>query len=117
MPAGTGKSLRLDILAHTAIRHQSSSFAPALSGTAAELLASARQFALEAGPILGQTLALPLPAKGSANRRSCGREAEGGGLLNRYTMSSRIEGSNPSGSANSFFPSRIISFPVSRERG
>ncbi len=30
---------------------------------------------------------------------SCGREAEGGGLLNRYTIKSRIEGSNPSGSA------------------
>lgn len=25
-----------------------------------------------------------------------GREAEGGGLLNRYTINSRIEGSNPS---------------------
>jgi hypothetical protein len=32
--------------------------------------------------------------------RSCGREAEGGGLLNRYTVKSRIEGSNPSGSAS-----------------
>ncbi len=29
-----------------------------------------------------------------------GREAEGGGLLNRYTVKSRIEGSNPSVSAN-----------------
>ena len=28
-----------------------------------------------------------------------GREAEGGGLLNRYTVKSRIEGSNPSVSA------------------
>ncbi len=26
--------------------------------------------------------------------------AEGGGLLNRYTLKRRIEGSNPSGSAN-----------------
>jgi hypothetical protein len=26
--------------------------------------------------------------------------AEGGGLLNRYTLQRRIEGSNPSGSAN-----------------
>ena len=31
--------------------------------------------------------------------RSCGRVAEGGGLLNRYTLQRRIEGSNPSGSA------------------
>ena len=29
-----------------------------------------------------------------------GREAEGGGLLNRYTVKSRIEGSNPSVSAS-----------------
>ncbi len=29
-----------------------------------------------------------------------GRAAEGGGLLNRYTLSRRIEGSNPSVSAN-----------------
>jgi hypothetical protein len=36
---------------------------------------------------------------GHACARSCGREAEGGGLLNRYTIKSRIEGSNPSGSA------------------
>jgi hypothetical protein len=34
-------------------------------------------------------------------RRRRGREAEGGGLLNRYTVKSRIEGSNPSVSANS----------------
>ena len=33
-------------------------------------------------------------------RRRRGREAEGGGLLNRYTVKSRIEGSNPSVSAN-----------------
>jgi hypothetical protein len=32
-------------------------------------------------------------------RRRRGREAEGGGLLNRYTVKSRIEGSNPSVSA------------------
>ena len=32
--------------------------------------------------------------------RRRGREAEGGGLLNRYTVKSRIEGSNPSVSAN-----------------
>jgi hypothetical protein len=32
--------------------------------------------------------------------RSCGRVAEGGGLLNRYTLQRRIEGSNPSGSAS-----------------
>jgi hypothetical protein len=31
--------------------------------------------------------------------RRRGREAEGGGLLNRYTVKSRIEGSNPSVSA------------------
>jgi hypothetical protein len=35
--------------------------------------------------------------------RRRGREAEGGGLLNRYTAKSRIEGSNPSVSANSRF--------------
>ncbi len=35
---------------------------------------------------------------GAGGRR--GREAEGGGLLNRYTVKSRIEGSNPSVSAN-----------------
>ena len=34
-------------------------------------------------------------------RRRRGREAEGGGLLNRYTVKSRIEGSNPSVSATS----------------
>ena len=33
-------------------------------------------------------------------RRRRGREAEGGGLLNRYTVKSRIEGSNPSVSAS-----------------
>ncbi len=32
-------------------------------------------------------------------KRRRGREAEGGGLLNRYTVKSRIEGSNPSVSA------------------
>ena len=32
-----------------------------------------------------------------------GRVAEGGGLLNRYTLSRRIEGSNPSLSANTSF--------------
>src|ERR1039457_7041271 len=31
--------------------------------------------------------------------RSCGRVAEGGGLLNRYTLQRRIEGSNRFGSA------------------
>ena len=36
----------------------------------------------------------PPPANARA-MRSCGREAEGGGLLNRYTIKSRIEGSNP----------------------
>ena len=37
-----------------------------------------------------------------------GREAEGGGLLNRYTVKSRIEGSNPSVSA-SFFRDSLYS--------
>src|SRR4029077_8469526 len=37
--------------------------------------------------------------------RSCGRVAEGGGLLNRYTLQRRIEGSNPSGSARCQPPS------------
>jgi hypothetical protein len=36
-------------------------------------------------------------------RRRRGRVAEGGGLLNRYTLSRRIEGSNPSVSANGLF--------------
>ena len=36
----------------------------------------------------------------SFRTRSCGRVAEGGGLLNRYTLQRRIEGSNPSGSAS-----------------
>jgi hypothetical protein len=36
----------------------------------------------------------------SSRKRSCGRVAEGGGLLNRYTLQRRIEGSNPSGSAS-----------------
>jgi hypothetical protein len=35
-------------------------------------------------------------------RRRRGRVAEGGGLLNRYTLSRRIEGSNPSVSASLF---------------
>src|SRR5262249_32604730 len=35
-------------------------------------------------------------------RRRRGRVAEGGGLLNRYTAQSRIEGSNPSVSAICF---------------
>src|SRR5680860_324061 len=34
-------------------------------------------------------------------QRRRGREAEGGGLLNRYTVKSRIGGSNPPVSANS----------------
>jgi hypothetical protein len=34
--------------------------------------------------------------------------AEGGGLLNRYTLQRRIEGSNPSGSANRLFRSVLI---------
>ena len=33
--------------------------------------------------------------------------AEGGGLLNRYTVKSRIEGSNPSVSASRFAESRV----------
>ncbi len=36
--------------------------------------------------------------------------AEGGGLLNRYTLQRRIEGSNPSGSAN--FKVRPYSPPI-----
>jgi cytochrome subunit of sulfide dehydrogenase len=39
-------------------------------------------------------------ASGMWRLRRRGREAEGGGLLNRYTAKSRIEGSNPSVSAN-----------------
>jgi hypothetical protein len=38
--------------------------------------------------------------------RRRGREAEGGGLLNRYTVKSRIEGSNPSVSASTYWWSR-----------
>ncbi len=37
-----------------------------------------------------------------------GREAEGGGLLNRYTLSRRIVGSNPISSATDFFKLKII---------
>jgi hypothetical protein len=40
----------------------------------------------------------PLQLEGDALRRG-GREAEGGGLLNRYTVISRIVGSNPIPSA------------------
>ena len=40
-------------------------------------------------------------AGGTYVSRRRGREAEGGGLLNRYRVSSPIEGSNPSVSANS----------------
>jgi hypothetical protein len=47
----------------------------------------------------------------SSRRR--GREAEGGGLLNRYTVKSRIEGSNPSVSANTFSP---ICTPLNRHQ-
>ena len=47
-------------------------------------------------------------------QRRRGRVAEGGGLLNRYTLSRRIEGSNPSVSANhrkSEVPWRINRLP------
>jgi hypothetical protein len=39
--------------------------------------------------------------------RRRGRVAEGGGLLNRYTFKRRIEGSNPSVSANNIIKSII----------
>jgi hypothetical protein len=39
--------------------------------------------------------------------RRRGRVAEGGGLLNRYTFKRRIEGSNPSVSANNILKSII----------
>jgi hypothetical protein len=41
------------------------------------------------------------PGKRGFFRRR-GRAAEGGGLLNRYTVNIRIEGSNPSVSANNY---------------
>ena len=44
--------------------------------------------------------------------RRRGRVAEGGGLLNRYTVISRIEGSNPSVSANPAFA--VIRPPASK---
>ena len=40
--------------------------------------------------------------------------AEGGGLLNRYTLSRRIEGSNPSGSAKKAY--LMFDGPLGRER-
>ena len=64
--------------------------------------------------------------------RRRGREAEGGGLLNRYTVKSRIEGSNPSVSAKCWsgtdhgqfrsWPSplaliRVIYHPINRGYG
>jgi hypothetical protein len=42
-------------------------------------------------------------ADGRNAPRRRGREAEGGGLLNRYRVSSPIEGSNPSVSAKSLY--------------
>jgi hypothetical protein len=42
-------------------------------------------------------------SKPSGLLRRRGREAEGGGLLNRYTVKSRIEGSNPSVSASHMY--------------
>jgi hypothetical protein len=43
---------------------------------------------------------LAYAVKAPTHRRRGGRVAEGGGLLNRYTVNSRIVGSNPIPSAN-----------------
>ena len=43
---------------------------------------------------------MPRLILGIHGARRRGRVAEGDGLLNRYTLSRRIEGSNPSVSAN-----------------
>ena len=51
------------------------------------------------GPSLACNQRTPHLLGGFARWRR-GREAEGGGLLNRYTVKSRIEGSNPSVSAS-----------------
>ena len=42
-------------------------------------------------------------------QRRCGRVAEGGGLLNRYTLSRRIMGSNPILSASRYVRARAES--------
>jgi hypothetical protein len=61
----------------------------------------------QSAPILGLP-GLNAYAKCLRCLRRRGRVAEGGGLLNRYTLSRRIEGSNPSVSAKmyEFFSSR-----------
>ena len=61
------------------------------------------------GPDIAWQVALPMAEPTACNRRSRsleqgdlrrrGRVAEGNGLLNRHTLSRRIEGSNPSVSA------------------
>ncbi len=48
--------------------------------------------------------------------RRRGRVAEGGGLLNRYTLSRRIEGSNPSVSASLLLASRVATGRALRGR-
>ncbi len=44
--------------------------------------------------------------------RRGGRVVEGGGLLNRYTVTSRIEGSNPSPSATLRLRLRVAGHPL-----
>ena len=58
----------------------------------------------------------PLKRK-HANRWRRGREAEGGGLLNRYTVKSRIEGSNPSVSATAKLSIPVTWVTVYRRHG
>jgi hypothetical protein len=43
------------------------------------------------------------PGEAAHRKRRVGREAEGGGLLNRYRTKSSIGGSNPPLSARTFF--------------
>jgi hypothetical protein len=57
---------------------------------------------------------MPMGGEIAALRRR-GREAEGGGLLNRYRVSSPIEGSNPSVSANYVLsPDILAGYPYAR---
>src|SRR5688500_201835 len=49
----------------------------------------------------------PLPSRIPRSARRDARVAEGGALLRRYTGKTRIEGSNPSLSANFFLGSRL----------
>src|SRR5215472_483489 len=85
--------------------------APAMEGSRPkELIGRSRRteppghscFVLPDLPFCGLTQKSPIDTDFPLRRR--GRVAEGGGLLNRYTLIRRIEGSNPSVSAKPSFP-------------